>query len=54
METPYYPQIRSLNKGETFNMKMPECCTSGVDGVPADDCIHVSKSEKPVKRNIGL
>lgn len=54
METPYYPQIRKLEAGDNFKMKIPECCTSGVDGVPADDCIHVSKPEKLSKRNIGL
>lgn len=49
-----YPQIKRLEEGETFVLKMPDCCTAGLDGVPADDCIHVAKEHRKAKRNIGL
>lgn len=44
----------SIKPEDNATFVMPECCTAGLDGVPADDCPHVSRPQRPAKRNIGL
>ena len=52
--TTHVPHIAKLERGETFVMNMPQCCTAGLDGVPADDCSHITQPHKKIKVNIGL
>jgi hypothetical protein len=56
------PHIGKLEDGETFIMNLPECCRLFAEADPTDkdyyqlldNCPHVTKPIKPIKRNIGL